>query len=68
MTRREALAIWRDQFMPDIRAQEARRGVARDIPLRCETWNNWIDALAEEGTITQRQADAWTHPATNTEQ
>ena len=36
-----------------------------DWPARREAWNNWTDALASDGQISDWQVNNWGHPACN---
>ena len=36
-----------------------------DWPARREAWNNWTDALASDGQISDWQVHNWGHPACN---
>ena len=64
MTKKEAIALYRSEVLPQVRAQyeQDRR---RDYPARCEAWNNFVDALASDRQITRWQAETWTHPPEN---
>ena len=64
MTKYEALREWRTTILPDIKARYEQDGVP-DYPARREAWNDWVDMLCSDGTVTQRQCDTWTHPPEN---
>ncbi len=34
----------------------------KDKPMMREAWNNWVDELQKNGSITERQASTWTQP------
>lgn len=55
---REFMIIYSDQIMEIEMNQSGRK----DIPLRCETWNNYTDSLCKEGRITERQYDNMDYP------
>lgn len=53
-------------YMPFIKKQEQDYRVGKftkDIPLRCESYNNYIDSLCKDGFITQNQARSYCIPA-----
>ena len=61
MTKREALAIFKADVLPGVRAQYEQDG-RTDTPARCEAWNNWTDALCKDRQITLKQYETWTNP------
>lgn len=61
MTKREAVAEYKREILPAVKAQYERDGRI-DGPARAEAWNNWTDALCKDGRITMRQYETWTHP------
>lgn len=61
MTKKEALAEFKENIMPVIRERYEQDGVP-DGPARCEAWNNFTDALQKDGRITRYQCDNWTNP------
>ena len=50
-------------YMPSIRAKEAKYKVGKDIPLRCQIYNDYIDSLCKNEFITQNQARSYCIPA-----
>lgn len=58
----EVEAMFKKHVMPTILESEKRYGGGIDGPLRREAWNNWIDGLQRDGTITEVQAHTWGHP------
>jgi hypothetical protein len=61
MTKKEAIAIWRAEILPAVRAQYEQDGRI-DHPARAEAWNNWTDQLRTDGQITAHQYDTWVTP------
>jgi hypothetical protein len=61
MTRRDAIAEYREHILPGVRATYGWG----DIPAEAEAWNNWTDHLRTDGRITMRQYDTWEHPTSN---
>jgi hypothetical protein len=62
MKKSDVIREFNEYILPEIRAQyeQDRR---RDIPARCEAWNNFTDSLAKDGRITWNQCNNWVHPA-----
>ena len=58
-TKADVERIFKADVMPSILETE---GARPDKPLRREMWNNFIDGMQRDGTITERQADTWGHP------
>lgn len=61
MTKREAVALFKADILPSVKAQYERDGRI-DRPARAEAWNNWTDMLCKERRITLHQYETWTHP------
>jgi hypothetical protein len=61
MTKKQALATFRAEVLPGVRAAYERDGRA-DTVARREAWNNWTDALCKDRQITSRQYDSWDNP------
>lgn len=59
-TKAEVEKMFKTAVMPTI--LESEDGGYADRPLRREAWNNWIDGLERDGTITEKQASSWGHP------
>lgn len=62
MTKADADAAFREHYLPGILRQEAETGPGVDGPMRREAYNNYVDHLAKDGQISERQAATWTHP------
>ena len=60
-TKREALALFRAEVLPAVRAQYEQDGRV-DRVARAEAWNNWTDALCKDRVITTRQYETWDNP------
>ena len=58
----QAVDHFENEIMPGLRAIEATQSGNPDYPLRCETWNNWVDAMCKNGQISDWQAMNWGHP------
>jgi len=52
------------EILPMIQVRYEQDGIP-DIPARCEAWNNWTDALASDGQISDWQVHNWGHPDCN---
>lgn len=48
--------------MPSIKVIEKEQGAGRDLPLRRMSYNNLIDSLYKDGTITAKQAGTYIIP------
>ena len=59
----EAVDFFENEIMPSIRETECEQSgpfdVSVDNPLRCETWNNWTDALCKGKEISDWQYENW---------
>lgn len=62
MNKAEVVEMFKDQFMPVIRAEEKKKNM-RDMPMRREAWNNFCDMLYKDGQITENQYMNWDQPA-----
>jgi hypothetical protein len=60
VTKAQVEATFKSEVMPVL--IEAESGGYPDKPGRREAWNNWIDGLQRDGTITEAQASSWDHP------
>lgn len=58
MTKKEALARFREEIMPHVLLRYGKR----DRVALAEAWNNWTDSLVSEGVITRKQCDSWRNP------
>lgn len=61
MTKREAEKLFCEDILPGVKEQYEQDGI-RDLPARCEAWNNWTDMLCKEGQITEKQYMHWRQP------
>ena len=62
MKHADAVRHFEEEMMPRIRAIEATQSGNPDWPLRCETWNNWVDSLCKGRQISDWQQENWSHP------
>lgn len=64
LTRQQAIEQFEEHFLPEIKKVEISQGQVdtKDIPLRCESWNNWTDSLCKDNQISDWQYENWTHP------
>ena len=60
----DACETFTTEILPMIQERYEQDGIA-DYPARCEAWNNWTDALASDGQISDWQVHNWGHPACN---
>ena len=60
-TRKTFIAYFRETVMPDVRAREKEQGGGIDNPLRAESWNNLIDAMANGRELPPCARD-WNNP------
>lgn len=65
MTKKKAVQLFVENNMPGILEIEKNqpKGSGRDLPLRQQSWCNFIDYLQKGGEITASQANRWGHPA-----
>jgi hypothetical protein len=61
MTKREALELYEERWLPSIKKVFEQDGVV-DVSARREDWNNFTDWLREEGEITAEQYQTWGNP------
>lgn len=61
MTKAQALATFRRDVLPAVRAEYEQDGRV-DAVARREAWNNWTDALCKDRQITSRQYETWDNP------
>ena len=64
MTFAQACDLFTDEILPMIQEAHEQDGQP-DWPARREAWNNWTDALASDGQISDWQVHNWGHPACN---
>jgi len=65
MTKRELDKYFAQHILPSIQKQERQYLTNRsykDIPLRCEAYNNLLDSLCREGQLTDKQASTYCIP------
>lgn len=48
-------------ILPEIKNQYEQDGI-KDIPARCEAYNNYVDGLQKAGEITENQANKYCIP------
>ena len=66
VTKKQVDNIFITEVMPAIRKLESqyRTGrVTKDIPLRCEEYNNFVDSLSKDRQITSSQAERFCIPS-----
>ena len=61
VTKKEVENIFRRDILPDVQKRYEKNGV-KDIPARCEAWNEFTDRLCKSGQITQWQYENWVTP------
>ena len=64
MTFADACEIFTNELLPRVQATYEQDGEP-DWPARCETWNNWTDALCKDSQISDWQYENWSHPPCN---
>jgi len=62
MTKQEAVAQFKEYYMPAIREAYEQDGVP-DYVARSEEWNNFTDYLCKDRRITNHQYSTWIHPS-----
>lgn len=62
LTKYEVECNFKTYVMPVVRAQYERDGIP-NYPARSKAWNDYIDSLCKEGSITVRQYENWNAPA-----
>mgnify|MGYP003647077505 FL=1 len=60
----DACETFTTEILPMIQEAHEQDGQP-DWPARREAWNNWTDALASDGQISDWQVHNWGHPACN---
>ena len=58
MTWEQACEQFESEVFPSVQTQYEQDGVP-DWPARCETWNNWADALCKSRIISDWQCANW---------
>jgi hypothetical protein len=51
------------EILPEIIKQEKEHGGKIDKPLRSCTYNEYVDYLSRDGSVTPKQRDSWCIPA-----
>ena len=64
MTFAQACETFTLEILPMVQEAHEQDGIA-DYPARREAWNNWTDALSQDGDISDWEVDNWGHPACN---
>ena len=64
MTFAQACETFTLEILPMIQEQYEQDGQP-DWPARREEWNNWTDALCQDGEISDWQYANWGHPPCN---
>ena len=62
MTKKEALAEFKEYYLPGIVAREQKGTGRADAVMRAEEWNNYTDQLCKERRITASQYHNWSNP------
>ena len=65
LTKAEALSIFKEDYLPQIKEQEAQYKVGRykvDSIARRMAWGDFTDMLCKDGQITQNQYNNWSNP------
>jgi hypothetical protein len=55
LTKKQIVAIFKEDILPCVKA-EYEQDNRIDYPARREAWNNWLDSLRTDNTITEEQA------------
>jgi hypothetical protein len=66
LTKKQVDQMFVEDIMPAIRKLEAQYKTGRstkDIPMRCEEYNNFVDSLLKDRQITSSQAGKFCIPA-----
>lgn len=58
MTKKEALAEFRELILPKVEAKYSKK----DKVAKAEAWNDYVDFLQKNGEITESQAFRWDNP------
>ena len=62
MTWKQAVEQFKEHVLPSVVATEKLYGRGPDLPMRRETWNNWIDSLCKNEQISDWQYNNWSQP------
>lgn len=65
MNKQQAIQDFKSIHLPAIKAIEVKQpaNTGIDIPLRQQSWIDYVDRLHKDRDITTRQAQTWLHPA-----
>jgi len=65
LTKKQVDTMFREELMPSIRTQEQQymKRRSKDIPMRCEAYNNFVDGLQKDGLLTNKQAETYGIPS-----
>ncbi len=61
MTYDEVKKAFEEEILPFI-VQAYEQNGQQDYPARAEGWNNYTDALRDDGRITEEEYDTWENP------
>ena len=62
MTKQQALAEFKEYYLPSIREMEKEYGNGVDDVMRREEWNNYTDSLCSDRRITEYKYNNWSNP------
>jgi len=66
LTKKQVDELFIQDYMPSIKAkeQEYRKGSnTKDIPMRCQAYNDFVDSLSKDRQITSSQAERFCIPS-----
>jgi hypothetical protein len=58
---KQACDIFKEDILPSIITNYELDGI-KDVPARCEAWNNWTDSLCKDHIISDWQYNNWSYP------
>lgn len=65
LTKAQVDNMFKEEILPLIRAKEKEYMQGRyriDVPMRCEEYNNFVDALQKDEQLTRYQAETYSIP------
>lgn len=62
LTRTQVWSQFKSEVLPGIKKKYERNG-RPDKPARREAWNDYVDSLVKDGSVSSEAADGWHHPA-----
>ena len=62
ITKKQVEQMFKEEILPLILEDEKRLGF-RDLPLRSESWCNYVDSLNKDRIVTESQANNWAQPS-----